>query len=235
MGLIRLGNASPSFTPQIAPTEGGLTVTVNQPITVEADGAYVVVVPPTIFGPSGNPQSISREDHAAVIAKLEGIGIAREDIEITSVPYGPSSVSAEVQISELPRVGQLVLDAVESVLGRSDSYGVRFSLSPEKCDQALAQARRQAVPQADKTAADLAQALGTSLGSVISAVEYPYSYFGYGPYGSSACGNQQDPFQDPFLVEPFDAEPELQVAVNLQVTYAIETTAEPAVEPPAGP
>jgi uncharacterized protein YggE len=101
-------------------------------------------------------------------------------------------VSAQVQISDLPQVGRSILGAVEGVLGRSESHGVHFSLSQEKCDQALAQARREAVPQADKTAADLAAAFGVKRGSIAGTVESPFPNVVYG------------------------------VAVGLQVSYAIE-------------
>lgn len=224
------GNASPSFTPQFADVANGLTVSANGSVTVEADGAYVVVTAPTIYTPSGYPQPISSEDRAAVIESLIAIGIIREDTHFESPPYSSTTVSAKVPVGALPQVGQQVLDAVEAVLGRSESHGVRFSLSQEKCDQALSSARRQAVPQAHKAAADLAQALGVQEGSITGAVEYPAGSFGYGPIGSDTCGTQ---YQDPSLVEPFDAEPEVEVAVSLQVTYTIEPAAEP--EPTAAP
>src|SRR5918992_4582257 len=124
--LAGFANNSPSVNPQIADIKDGLTVAVNRSVTVEADEAYVVVIPTAIYGSSGTPQPISSENRAVVIAKLEEIGIAKEDIEFESQPYSPSSVSAQVQISELPQVGQLVLDAVEAVLGDSERHGVRF-------------------------------------------------------------------------------------------------------------
>jgi uncharacterized protein YggE len=107
------------------------------------------------------------------------------------------------------------------VLGDSESHGVHFSLSQEKCDQALALARREAVPQADKTAADLAEALSIKRGSIVGAVESPFQSFAYGPINLDACGLQ---VQDPYFVEvePFDAEPKVEVAVGLQVSYVIE-------------
>ena len=220
MDLSGFGNDSPSFNPQIADIKGGLTVAVNRSVTVEADEAYVVITPTAIYGSSGNPQPISSENRTAVIAKLGAIGIAKEDIDFESQPYSPS-VSAQVQISELPQVGQLVLDAVEAVLGDSESHGVHFSLSQEKCDQALALARREAVPQADKTAADLAEALSIKRGSIVGTVESPFTNFAYGPINLDACGLQ---VQDPYFVEvePFDAEPKVEVAVGLQVSYATE-------------
>lgn len=222
MDLAGFGNESSSFNPQIADIKGGLTVAVNRSVSVEADEAYVVITPTPSYSPSGSTQPISSENRAAVIAKLGEIGIAKEDIEFESQPYNPSIVSVQVQISQLPQVGQLVLEAVEAVLGRSESHGVHFSLSQEKCDQALALARREAVPQADKTAADLAEALSIKRGSIAGAVEPPFPNFGYGPINSDACGNQ---FQDPYFVEvkPFDAAPKVEVAVSLQVSYTIES------------
>ena len=219
--LAGFGNNSPSVNLQIADIKDGLTVAVNRSVTVEADEAYVVVIPTTIYGSSGSPQPISSENRTAVIAKLGEIGIAREDIEFESQPYSASTVSVQVQISDLPQVGQSVLDAVEAVLGRSESHGVHFSLSPEKCDQALALARREAVAQADKTAADLVAAFGIKRGSIVGAVESPYPNFVYGPIDLNVCGLQ---FQDPYVVEvePFNAEPKVEVAAGLQVSYAIE-------------
>ena len=175
--LAGFGNDSPSVNPQIADIKGGLTVAVNRSVTVEADEAYVVVTPTAIYGSSGSPQPISSENRTAVIAKLGEIGIAKEDVEFKFQPYSSPIVSVQVQISELPQVGQSVLGAVETVLGRSESHGVHFSLSQEKCDQALALARRQAVPQADKTAADLAGALSIKRGSITGAVESPFTNF----------------------------------------------------------
>jgi hypothetical protein len=219
--LTGFGNDSPSANPQIADIKDGLTVAVNRSVTVEADEAYVVVTPTAIYSSSGNPQPISSENRTAVIAKLGEIGIAKEDIEFESQPYSSPIVSVQVQINELPQIGQSVLDAVEAVLGDSESHGVHFSLSQEKCDQALALARRKAVPQADKTAADLAEALSIKRGSIVGAVESPFQSFAYGPINLDACGLQ---VQDPYFVEvePFDAEPKVEVAVSLQVSYAIE-------------
>jgi hypothetical protein len=221
MDLSGFGNDSPSFNPQIADIKAGLTVAVNSSIIVEADEAYVVITPTTIYGSSGSPQPISSENRAAVIAKLGEIGIDKEDIEFKSQPYSASIVSVPVQISDLPQVGRSILGAVEAVLGRSESHGVHFSLSQEKCDQALALARREAVPQADKTAADLAEALSIKRGSIVGAVESPFTNVVYGPINLDVCGLQ---FQDPYVVEvePFDAEPKVEVAVGLQVSYAIE-------------
>jgi uncharacterized protein DUF541 len=221
MDLVGFGNDSPLFNPQVADIKSGLSVAVNHSVTVEADEAYVIITPTAIYGSSGSPQPISSENRTAVIAKLGEIGIAKEDIEFEFQPYSAPTVSVQVQISELPQVGQSVLDAVEAVLGRSESHGVHFSLSQEKCDQALALARREAVPKANKSAADLADALSIKRGSIVGAVESLYPNFAYSPINLDGCGTLS---QDPYFVavEPFDAEPKAEVVVGLEVSYAIE-------------
>jgi hypothetical protein len=226
MNVPGLGNGGPTFTPQFGPIGSGLNVSVNRSVTVAADKAYVVIFPPQVYGNSGYPIPISDEDRVAVIAKLAEVGIAQETIEFGFQPYGPSTVSVAVEVGQLPQIGEQILDAVENVLGRSENHGARFGLAPGTCEQALAQVRRQAVAQGNKIAADLAHALGIQQGGVTGAAEYPFNY--YGPITPDSCGSQ---FQDPSFVEPFDAEPKLDVALSLQFLYA----AEPAVEPPAQP
>ena len=122
-------------------------------------------------------------------------------------------------MDELPEIGERILDAVEDVVRRSENSGVRFTLSEENCDATLALARRDAILQAEQNGAGLAEALGIVLGGVVGVAEYPVGNFGYGPYGpanADRCGGQ---FQDPYALKPFDAESEIDVSVQLQITY----------------
>ena len=218
---VRLGNVLLSPATQVGVGgEGGLTISVNGSVTVEADEAYIVVIPPPNFGLRGIPQGMTGEDRTEVIATLTKIGIAEDDIEFPSnFRFGPGSVSVsvEVAVKDLPEIGDLVLDAVEDVLGRSEASGVRFSL--EDCDGALALARREAIPLAEAGADDLAQALRVNRGRVIAALEFPLNNFGPPELLLDRCSSQLDPYS----LLPFDtAEPEIQVSVGLQITYAIE-------------
>lgn len=201
--------------------EGGLTISVNGSVTVEADEAYIVVTPPPNFGLRGIPQGMTSKDRTEVIAKLTEIGIAKDDIEFPQdFRFGPGSVSVsvEVQVEDLPEIGDLVLEAVEDVLGRSEASGVRFSV--EDCNGALALARREAIPLAAAGVDDLAQALGVNRGSVIAALEYPLNNFGPPKLLPDRCSSQLNSYSS---LLPFDtAEPEIQVSVGLQITYAIE-------------
>ena len=220
--LVGFDRARPLSIARQSGGAGGLTVSVNGSVTVEADEAYVVVVPEPSFGPGG-PQSLSSKDRTEVIENLTAIGISEGDIAFESNPrFGPFGVniSVEVPVDDLPGIGDRILDAVEDVLRRSQASGVLFRLSEEDCAHALALARRQAIPHAQASADDLAEALGLRRGSVIGAVEFPPA--GVGPISPSfdRCVSQSNPYS--LSLEPFDASREVEVSVGVQVTYAIE-------------
>jgi hypothetical protein len=96
--------------------------------------------------------------------------------------------------------------------------GVRFGLSEESCNASLALARRDAAPQADKNADGLAEAIGVVRGGVVSVVEYALVGFNHGATGNETCGGQ---FQDTTALLPFDAEPQIDVAIQQRIGYAI--------------
>ena len=123
-----------------------------------------------------------------------------------------------MEVEDLPEIGDLILKSVEDVVRRSELSGVRFSLSEESCDAALALACRDAADRAERAADSLAEALDVVRGGLIGAVEYPVSSFSYGPPNTDRCGGQ---FQDPRALLSFDADPVIQVAVQLQIDYAI--------------
>ena len=214
-------NLSQAF--QGTPSEGALTVSAIGSVTVAADEAYVVIAPEQYYGPSG-PAPMSAEDRNEIIAKLAEIGVPEEAIEIEDLfRYGGSSISVEVELDELEVKSQAILDAVESVLRRAESHGLRFGLLPENCDRALSLARREAVPGTEIAADDLALALGVERGVVVSAVELPGAYpnFGFGlpGAGDEGCrGQASDPYSG---FDSFDSEPEVEISVNLQVAYLI--------------
>ena len=207
-----------TYAPQSDET-AGLVAVASGSQTVTADESYVVVIPQRFYGPRG-PEPLSMEDRADVMDKLAEIGIASDDIEIVSGrrPYEPVQISVEVAVSDLPEIGERILDSVEEVLRRSASSGVRFGLSEESCNASLALARREAAPQADKDADGLAEAIGVVRGGVVSVVEYSLGGLNYGSTGTETCGGQ---FQDPNALLPFDAEPEIEVAVQIRIGYAI--------------
>ena len=196
---------------------GGLTATANGSMIVSADEAYVVIIPEQFYGPGG-PEKLSSEDRDDIVQNLMDIGIGEDDIEFESgQQYEPETISVEVQIEDLPEIGDLILNAVEDVLRRSEHSGVRFTLSEENCDRALGLARLDAISQINRKADDMAAALGMVRGGVVGAVEDPLSNLGYRPASTDRCGGLS---QDPYALLSFDAEPSLDIVLPLQITYA---------------
>ena len=213
------GGFSLSPAPQTMAAAGSLTVSAIGSVTVAADEAYVVVIPQMDYGPSG-PEQLSDRDRDEIMANLSSIGVSEDSVEFESFRrYEPTTISVEVGVSEVAELGDSIVTQVEEVVRRSESFGVRFTLSEENCRQAVSLARREAVPSAEVAADDLADALGVMRGAVNGALEYPLQTPGYWPGGAShdLCGGQDDfPFG---ILLPFDSVPEVEVSVGLQVSY----------------
>ena len=222
-GFLSLGGA-PKPAPPIAQEAVGLTVTANGSVKVSADEAYVyvLVIPEQFYGPTG-PEKLSSEDREDVVQNLMAIGIGEDDVEFASgQQYDPETISVEVQIGNLPEIGDLILDAVEDVVRRSERSGVRFGVSGQNCDQALAAARQEAITQAEGDSLDLAKALGLVRGGIIAALESPANSFGPGLPSLDKCGGGQfHPYQTPLI--PFDADPEVEVSLQMRITYGPES------------
>ena len=201
---------------------GGLTVSAIGSVTVSADEAYVIVIPEQSYGPSG-PEQLTSEDRKDIKEKLADSGIDESAVEFVRLrSYGPASISVELEPADVLEMGPQVVDAVEEVVRRSEAHGVRYTLSGENCDRALSLARRQAIPSAEKAAADLAQAFDVGVGTVTAILEYPLTgiTFNYPGFDSDSCGT---PSLDPYAsLNLFDSEQEVEVSVGLQVTYGIE-------------
>ena len=197
---------------------GGLTVTAFGSVTVSANEAYVIVIPEQFYGPGG-PEKLSHEDRDDIVQNLLDIGISVDDIEFESgQQYDPETISVEVQIDDLPEIGDLILDAVEDVIRRTERSGAVFSVSGQKCDQALAAARQEAITRAEGDSLDLAEALGVVRSGIITAVESPANSFSPVLPGLDKCGGGEfHPYQTPLM--PFDADPEVEVSLRMQITY----------------
>ena len=221
LGSGNIGGLSLSPLPQTMAVEGSLTVSATGMVTVTPDEAYVVVFPERDYGPSG-PQQLSLEDRQDILANLAAIGLDEEAVEFEHLGrYEPSTISVEVEIDEFASTGDAIVDAIEKVVRRSESFGVRFGLSEENCDRAVSLARREAVPGAEKAADDLADALELERGEVIGALEYSLQNvpFGIPGAGLNPCTEQNSHRYAALL--PFDSEPEVEVSVGLQVSYRI--------------
>ena len=217
-----VGGLMLSPVPQMMATEGNLTVSAIGTVTVAPDEAYVVVIPETDYGPSG-PQQFTLEDRQDIMANLVAIGLKEEAVEFEHARrYEPTIIVVEVEIDKIPGTGDAIVEAIEEVVRRSESFGVRFGLSEENCVQALSLARREAVPGTEEAADDLADALGLELGEVTGALEYPLQNVGFVVPGTdlNPCTGQDLRYRYGVLL-PFDSEPEVEVSVGLQVSYRI--------------
>lgn len=206
---------------QSVPTEGGLTVSAIGTVTIAADEAYVIILPEQRYGPSG-PELMTDGDRADIREGLDEIGIPEESIEFSQLArYGPSSISVEVSLDELDEKKDQIIDIVEEVIRRSESYGIVYTLTDENCESALSLARREAIPSAERAADDLAKALGVGREGVMGALEYPLAdhVFALSFSDIRTCGSQINaPYPN---LMPFDAAQEVDVTVGLQITYAI--------------
>ena len=162
---------------------GGLSVTGSGKATAKADEAYIVV---TVFssssGPFG-PPPVSKKSRDELVTKLKALKIDDDDIQIENVSNGPGQtvVSVEAPISDLAKTSKDVVSAVEDVLGRSQNQGVWFSHS--NCSAVLAEARKQAIADAKRSAEALAGSASIKLGSLTSLSEGPAAPIA--PYASA--------------------------------------------------
>ena len=222
LGPGNIGGLNLSPLPQTMAMEGSLTVSAIGTVTAAPDEAYVVVFPERDYGPSG-PQHLSLEDRQDIVANLVAIGLNEEAVEFEHTRrYEPTVILVEVEIDKIASTGDAIVDAIEEVVRRSESFGVRFGLSEENCDRAVSLARREAVPGAEEAADDLADALELERGEVIGALEYPLQNapFVVPGAGLNPCTGQNAVARYAALL-PFDSEPEVEVSVGLQVSYRI--------------
>ena len=213
-------------------TGGELTVLAIGSATLAADDAYVVIVPEHNYGVPTQEQ-LSADDRDDIVEKLVELGVAEEAIEFDyQGRFGQIGISVKLAPSEIADLSQDILDAVEEVIRRFEDYGLRFTLSGENCDRALAEARRDAVPNAAKSADDLAQALGMARGAVVGATENPTANHALRLVGlgdADVCSGQSDGPYHGLL--PFDAEPEVKISVDLEVTYLMLPADTQAADP----
>lgn len=167
-----------------------------------------------------------------VLSALQAAGIAENDVQtagfnIYAEPYTlPESNpldaplvryhvinQVQVTIRDIDRVGDILDAAIEA--GANSTYGVEFHL--EDRDEARSQARAAAVANAAARADELAQLNDVTVGPVLSISEVIGSeaYLGAGAM-------QGAPFLGGGGGGTSIAAGELEVAVQIQVTYALE-------------
>ncbi len=182
-------------------------------VKAKADEAYVMLLfESEDEEPTGGP---SAEERTRVLDALGGMKIDRKDVEITTrSDYGVTTiVQVETRTAGLATTGKDIVRAVEEVLGRSDTSGVRFWSSA--CADLLAKGRKEAVADARQRAGALAEAAGVKLGAMQWLAE-----------GGTGCDDSIDAALsiDDFVaspLQPLDAEPEFTLVTTAQVGFLI--------------
>ena len=182
----------------------------------KADEAYVLVLfESEDEEPTGGPTA---EDRTRILDGLGKLKIDRKAVEITSrSDFGVTTiVQVETKAEGLATSAKDIVRAVEDVLGRADSSGVRFGSSG--CAGLLAKARKDAVADARQRAGSLAEAAGVKLGELQSISEFT-------PTGADPCDDSIDAVlgsqYDYSPLQPFDAEPELALIISAQLGFAV--------------
>lgn len=185
--------------------------------TAKADEAYVVVLfESDDSDPSAGPSAADRSKVFDALGKLK---VDRKDVTITSrSDYGVTTVvQVKTKAAGVATAGKDIVQAVEDVLGRSDSSGVRFSSST--CDTVLAKARKDAVADGRQRAGTLATAAGVKLGDLQSVSELS-------PTGIDPCDDSVDAVlaagdYGSSSLQPFDADAELSLTTATQLGFLI--------------
>ncbi len=218
----------------VAATDLARTITVvgEGQITLQPDIAQtnigVDVIAPTVDEASTQAAATME----AVLSALQEQDIADRDIQTTGYnvwverPYGPEGPtdttlyhvgnSMMVTIRDLDKVGSILDAAIEA--GANNIYGVTFSMADPNALKG--EAREKAVTDAQAKAQELAGLNQVELGTVISVSEViggngAYYPGGYGPFFGQAAGLGGGG-GGPIVPG------ELNLTVQLQVTYAIE-------------
>ena len=216
--LVGVHRDVPSAREQARAPSEGLTVAATGKVTFPADEAYVVVIPARYFGPSG-PSQMTERDRNRIRESVVALGLSEDSVSFDQTArYSPTSVLVRVPLEELSALEEPVLDAIEEVVREQEGKGLLYKLSHENCAAALSGARREAIPAAESSAEDLANALGVSIGGITAALEYPIA-LGYGSEGSDdhLCGAGTNyP-----LLKASGSPAEVEVLVGVQVTYSL--------------
>jgi uncharacterized protein YggE len=207
-----------------------ITVTGSGRVTLKPDVAMINI---GVHTENADVEAALAENNIkaqALRATLEEQGILSADIQTTSFSiyqnpvYGSAGESqgfkymvdntVYITLRDLSKMGQVLTAVVNS--GANNIYGINFDVSDRSA--ALSQARLAAMADARSQAEELAQALGSSVGQVITITcntnTYPASYsypYGYGG-GGGAEGAPSVPVSSG----------QMTVSVDVYNTYALE-------------
>jgi uncharacterized protein len=207
---------------------GTITVVGSGKVRIRPDIARANIGVEVVRSSVQEASAENRETLEEVLATLEEMGIAENDIQtsgfsIFAERYGPMGPLPEdqvqyrvsnmvsVTIRELDNVGEILDAAIEA--GANNIYGIEFALD-ETADTEDA-ARADAIANAEEKAAALAGLTGVELGSVVSVSEIIGAGGGY--YAGSFADRGQMGGGGGAPISPG----ELTLTMQIQVVYAI--------------
>ena len=197
----------------------GLTVRATATRRVAADEATLVVfVTP---GGGGPFSALAAKDVTAITAGLVAAGFDKGDVTISSnLNAGPyPSVTARMAASKIKTLAKAGQDAIEAVIGKTQSAGLRFSLTD--CAAPLRPLRDEAFKAAQEKATELAAAAGLSAGTLVAVSEgLPLAVIA-GAAADPCSRDQNNVNSFRASLDPLDAEPEVSVTIEVAVTYAV--------------
>jgi uncharacterized protein YggE len=179
-GLLSVTLALAALSTPVAAQDRTITVTGQGEVSVEPDMATVIIGVQAEAEVAADALDIASASTAAILATLDGEGIAAEDIRSGAIRLNPrysqSVLSSgtqitgyqavnfvEVKVTDLNRLGGLLAAVVGDGANRLD--GVRFGLIDPS--EATDEARRLAVAEGARLAQLYADAAGVSLGELM--------------------------------------------------------------------
>lgn len=167
----------------VADTQGGITVIGRGEAFGEPDEARVQIGAETFAESVAEATSGNEENVQAIMAALQEIGIAAEDIQTSNYSLwaeqvygdkGPEGIAGyrvsnqvNVRIRDIEKVGQVISAATEA--GANNIHGVSFTVA-EPGDLEI-EARQAAISNARQKAQSLAEMSGVELGEIVSLSE----------------------------------------------------------------
>ena len=178
---VQAGGPSGAVAPE---AQNAISVSGEGKVSAEPDMAEIIIGVESRAPTAKEAASQNSEDMNEVMAVLEGMGIAEEDIQTidysirVEMDYrgdeGPKVVgyvvdnAVRVKVRDLDLVGDLLDQATEA--GANNIYGITFTVEDPRPFQE--QAREMAVAEARSKAQQLAEAADVRLGDLLSLSEY---------------------------------------------------------------
>jgi hypothetical protein len=178
---VQAGGPSGALAPE---AQNAISVSGEGKVSAEPDMAEIIIGVESRAPTAKEAASQNSEDMNEVMAVLEGMGIAEEDIQTVDYSIrvemdyrgdeGPKVVGyvvdnvVRVKVRDLDLVGDLLDQATDA--GANNIYGITFTVEDPRPFQE--QAREMAVAEARSKAGQLAEAADVRLGDLLSLSEY---------------------------------------------------------------